>query len=275
MFRRKFLLTACAAAIITKNDSFAEDGGGFKLLGEIPPLPTDLAPFANRPPAPIILTDPVGTATPTTAEIDLAIQVLFDAPYDCKPIDVAAYFLRVGNGTSRLGADVRHFAREWPVRANPVIYHFFTATKTKPAGDTTAWCAAFTNWCILRSKAKVQGEIGDKPDFFTSAGLPFQLENMRKYSSNSASSGSFRCFTEIRNPQTGDLVVLADAGTSHLSEQCRGTGHVGFYVDHDSEWVTVLGGNQTAPGTGGAVTEARYRITGDRSRFFRFAALRA
>ena len=274
MNRRAFLAIMGAATATIGDASLAQDSEDFRLLGDIPPLPTDLQPFANSPPAPIILTDPVGTAMPTTDEIDYAIQILFGAPHNCSPLEVAEYFLSVGDGTSRFGPSVRQFAREWPVRANPVIYHFFTATKTRPAGDTTAWCAAFTNWCILRSKASQQGEIGDKPDFFTSSGLPFPVASLQRFSSNSASSGSFRCYTPTDDPKKGDLVVLADQGTEGLSAQCRGTGHVGFYLDHSEGWVTMLGGNQSAPRTGGAVTKAKYKMTGPRSRFYRFVALR-
>src|SRR5437763_10958974 len=38
-----------------------------------------------------------------------------------------------------------------PTYANPVIVAFFLATNLKPAGDTTAWCAAFVNWCLQRA----------------------------------------------------------------------------------------------------------------------------
>jgi hypothetical protein len=250
------------------------------LLGELPPLPADLAAEAANAPAPYTELEPVGTARPTGAEIQMAFDILrgspFGGPERTKPVDVAQYLLDVGNGAH--GPEQRPFAREWPVRANPLIFHLFAATQTQPAGDTTAWCAAFVNWCILRSHARTADEIGRAPGGFSLSGSPFSTENLARFSTNHASSGSFRCWEETTSPDRGDVAVFKNAGTDSLTAICRGQGHVGFVQKHPATrgagWLTLLGGNQTDPGSKGAVTEVDWRITSG-SRFMKFVKLKA
>ncbi|MFS8123284.1 hypothetical protein QD336_12765 [Rhizobium sp. BR 250] len=96
-----------------------------------------------------------GTEAPYMAEIALARKILALSPTNCRPIDVANYFLSVKNGEMDdvFGSDTSSYCDEWPVRANPIIVSFFDATLLrKPEGDQTAWCAAFINWCIERSR---------------------------------------------------------------------------------------------------------------------------
>src|SRR6202022_1898557 len=142
------------------------------------------------------------------------------SPYGVGPIDVAQYFLAVGAGA--YGQSYRSFIREWPIRANPLIFHFFSSTLTKPEGDTTAWCAAFVNWCLLRARATASEEIGKSPGFFSVSGKPFSDENIQNHSTNSASSGSFRCWDEVSPPKRGDIVVFKNSGTDALTPSCRG-----------------------------------------------------
>src|SRR5690348_2945601 len=94
------------------------------IVSTLPPLPADLADKATLPPAPYAETAQVGTAPPTTNEIDKAYDILVNSPTGGTPIDVAQYFLSVGAGA--YGDEYRPFAREWPVRANPLIFQFFS-----------------------------------------------------------------------------------------------------------------------------------------------------
>ncbi len=242
------------------------------MVSELPPLPSDLAAKASDPPAPYAETAPVGTAKPSDGEINKANEILRRSPFGVPPIEIANYFLAVGAGA--YGKELRPFAREWPERANPMIYHFFSSTLTKPEGDTTAWCAAFLNWCLLRSHAKTASEIGKSPGSFSSSGTPFPDDNIKNFSTHSASSGSFRCWDDVSAPKRGDIVVFKNPGTDGLTPVCRGQGHVAFFLDiPQSGWVRVLGGNQTDPGSGGAITVTDMR-SGAGSRFMKYVAVR-
>lgn len=242
------------------------------IVSELPPLPPDLAGKASDPPAPYADTAPVGTARPTNEEIRNANEILVQSPFGVPPVEIANYFLAVGAGA--YGNQLRSFAREWPERANPLIYHFFSSTLTKPEGDTTAWCAAFLNWCLLRSHASAQDEVGKSPGSFSMSGKPFSDENISKFSTHSAASGSFRCWNPISPPKRGHIAVFKNAGTDALTAVCRGQGHVAFFLSvPQTGWVRVLGGNQTDPRSGGAITVADMR-TGTGSRFMQYVAAR-
>jgi len=103
----------------------------------------------------------------------------------------------------------------WRVRWNPVVVRFFTETKTTPAGDTTAWCAASLNWALARS------------------GL---------HGTESASSGSFRASKGLTdNPHPGDIVVFA---STDPDEARVGHGHVGLFLEQNASAIFLLGGNQ-------------------------------
>lgn len=269
MDRRAFLIASSAMAAF-HNIAVAQGdvNDDVRLVGTLPPLPEDLAASASQPPAPYTGTEFVGTAPPSVAEINRAYEILLNSPIGVAPIDVAQYFLAVGAGA--YGEENRIFVREWPIRANPLIFHFFSSTQTSPAGDTTAWCAAFVNWCLLRSRAETLDEIGKPPGSFSKGGKPFNSKNMKEHSTNNASSGSFRCLEQITDPQRGDIVVFKDAGTDELTKVCRGSGHVAFYLGNPGGgWVRVLGGNQSLKGSNGAVTVADMR-TGVGSRFFKY-----
>jgi uncharacterized protein (TIGR02594 family) len=75
-----------------------------------------------------------------------AHDILSKAPVNATPYRIAEYFV---------SSVPEKYQRSWPepdlshpTYANPVILLFFVATSLKPAGDTTAWCAAFANWCL-------------------------------------------------------------------------------------------------------------------------------
>jgi uncharacterized protein (TIGR02594 family) len=162
----------------------------------------------------------LGTQHPLTAEELVAKAILDEAPDGPAPIDVARYFLDVANGAH--GVDWKPYASGWPTRWNPLIVTFFSATGTKPSGDTTPWCAAFVNWCFLQAtKSRATG---------------------------SASSGSFRCFDSATStPEPGDVVVFR---RKDANEECSGSGHVGFFLGQTDSSVEVLGGNQIDGHTG-------------------------
>jgi len=148
------------------------------------------------------------------SEVLTANALLAGTPVGPTPIDVARYFLQVGNGT--FGEAWRPYIKGWPVRWNPVIVAFFQSTKTKPEGDITAWCAAFVNWCFQKSGKGI--------------------------ATQSASSGSFRTFgNQTTSPRPGDLVVFE---RTDPTERAAGHGHVGFFVATKGDLIEVLGGNQ-------------------------------
>jgi hypothetical protein len=228
----------------------------FEVLTPLPPLPGDLAQFADQSPAPYVETAVVGRGKPEPIEIDMAYEMLLETPYDTQPIHVAEHLLAVGTGA--YGQTLRPFAREWPVRANPAIFHFFSATgDAQPRGDLTPWCAAFLNWCLLRARAKARDEIGRAPGSYSRSGRSFSDANIQRYSTGSASSGSFRCWEPSPTKTKGQIAVFKDAGTEGSTASCRGTGHVAFYLSSPrADRILVLGGNQVAPGSGGAITVA-------------------
>jgi hypothetical protein len=272
MNRREMLVSAISSLALIQTTSFAQtlQTPDSLRISELPPLPADLASQANELPAPYAEIAPVGTAKPSNDEKNKAYEILLQSPFGVAPIDVAQYFLAVGAGA--YGAEFRPFVREWPVRANPLICHFFSATLTKPEGDTTAWCAAFVNWCLLRSHAVTPDEIGASPGYYSVSGTRFPDGNLRKFSTNSASSGSFRCWAETSSPKRGDIVVFKNAGTDGLTVACQGQGHVAFFLNAPKAgWVRVLGGNQSDPGSGGAVTVAERR-TSQGSSFMKFVS---
>lgn len=278
--KRRVLIQAGLLVAIPSLPGFAQQSGeaAVQILGELPPLPSDLAGFADEPPAPYVATEPVGTARPTDDEVRRAYEILVNSPFGPQrttPIGVAQYFLEVARGV--YGEEKRPFAREWPIRANPLIFHMFASTETKPEGDTTAWCAAFLNWCILRSHAGTTDEIGKSPGSFSRSGAPFPVENLQRFSTNHASSGSFRCWADTPSPARGDICIFKDPGTDTLTAVCRGTGHVAFVLEHPGPrgegWVQLLGGNQSERGSNGAVTVANWQITRG-SRFMNFVRLK-
>lgn len=163
-----------------------------------------------------------GTAPPQASEIAKARMLRDASPTGVRPIEVARFFarLRAGEYDSRFGGDTSLYGEEWPVRANPLIVTFFDATTLRqPAGDQTAWCAAFVNWCIGRAVLSNDTILSSAP-------------------TKSAASSSFRKWgDETSSPKDGDIVVFRH-------KQFDARGHVGFFISKTSNGVYVLGGNQ-------------------------------
>lgn len=164
-----------------------------------------------------------GTATPYAAEVQKAKEILTKCPVRQNPFQVAQFFadLRQGELNADLGSDAHLYGEEWPVRANPVIVSFFDATTLRtPAGDQTAWCAAFVNWCVEKGRQDRE----DAPKL-----LPHTA---------SAASATFRSWgLKTESPRPGDIVVF-----QHKRESWRG--HVGFFVSQVNDSIYILGGNQ-------------------------------
>ncbi len=164
-----------------------------------------------------------GTERPTDEEIENARQILAACEGNQRPIDVANFFLGVREGSfnDSIVKNAHLYCEEWPVRANPIIVSFFDATTLrKPAGDQTAWCAAFTEFCIAKGR---DGAVD-------SGNLLARTK--------SAASASYRSWgTETTKPIEGDLVVFA-----HNKD--KGKGHVAFFVSRNEKGVYCLGGNQ-------------------------------
>lgn len=168
-----------------------------------------------------------GTQPPTEPEKAKAKELLPGVPDGLVPIDIARYFLNL----NERNADGEAYNAEWKNRSNPLIMSFFSATDYGEATDTVAWCAAFMNWCLRRAG--------------------------REYT-NSAMSGSFRCFGDAAAaPKVGDIAVFKNAGEN---QPCSGHGHVAFWMAQDGDMVTVLGGNQ-----GNSVSVRKYPASAEAS----------
>jgi uncharacterized protein (TIGR02594 family) len=165
-----------------------------------------------------------GTNPATGAEEDKARKIL-DA---CKPSQTLVATAQYFENLTDVNNDGYQYNAQWPDvqggRWNPVLIGFYQSTTLGENyvyrhGDTIDWCAAFINWCLIRS--------GYKP-------------------TKSAMSGSFRTYGVARKPGetavVGDLLVLRKAGKSGDA----GHGHVTIYMGETSTHYRGLGGNQKA-----------------------------
>lgn len=154
-----------------------------------------------------------GTKPPLAEEIATAGRLLDTVPDHLTPLQVARHLAAL---TER-NKDGELYIAEWAVRSNPMITHFFSATDydNGALNDQVPWCAAFVNWCLWRAGYK---------------------------RSNSASSGSFRCFGKpAASPKEGDIAVFKNRGQD---AKCAGRGHVAFWLSQSATQVHTLGGNQ-------------------------------
>lgn len=232
--RRDFtLMASLGLAFRVEAQAFEDD----TIADVIPPLPSALRNYANFPPRNLeALTrdQETGTGEPSREQRRIASAILAGAPRATTPYQVAKYFHAIAKGARE--SEWQGYMRAWPsvAPANPVVTDFFTETRTVPSGDTTAWCAAFMNWCISRA-------YSGRPD----------LQRLFP-PTRSASSGSFRNwgrqiqltdeYSWSSNPRPGDIVVFAQmlsSGNLHPTK-----GHVAFFVKQDNRRIHVLGGNQ-------------------------------
>ncbi|RXT52412.1 hypothetical protein B6S44_16665 [Bosea sp. Tri-44] len=203
-----------------------------------------------------------GKESPYRQEVERGKKLLEDIPKGATPYATADRFRQWREGKVGETDEERrlysYYAREWPVRGNPVIMGFFDATGfRKPAGDTTYWCAAFVSWIIERSR------IG-KGD----------ASRIWPYQTGAASSAYRSHFNKISDEGTvrrGDLAVFQNKAESWA-------GHVGFVHDVDLDQngkaraIWVLGGNQGAQNdyNGGEVNISKFNRSSSRLEFNSF-----
>jgi uncharacterized protein (TIGR02594 family) len=227
MFDRRTLLLAAGALSAGSTAAYSQnnDATTADILKS-----WDFAPATPLNPA--ISTSATGLAPARNEEVATAFRLLFRAPRNKAPIEVAQYFEAI----TEKNANGNPYTYEWPTpgRANPMIVGFFSMTNTLPSeGDQTSWCAAFVNFCLAVAEKKLTG---------------------------SALSGSFRNYsTQTNDPKPGDIVVFREPG----DRGNQGFGHVGFFLSRDANGVEVLGGNQRgATGSTGAVTRTKFSFNG-------------
>jgi uncharacterized protein (TIGR02594 family) len=114
-----------------------------------------------------------------------------------------------------------------PTLANPLIVLFFLSTNTHPKGDTTAWCAAFMNWCLQHASPSFTGTSDAGSQSFIND--KWGQEVWKKgdaWPPKNAARGDIAVFTEKSDPAHG---------------------HVAFFDNPTSgqpNHIDVLGGNQ-------------------------------
>jgi uncharacterized protein (TIGR02594 family) len=173
-----------------------------------------------------------GTLQPSRDEIDVANEIIaaVEKLHKPRPVQVSTFLYEIARGDH--GELRQPYTRAWPrdAHANPLIVDFFNATHTKPMGDTTAWCAAFVNWCIKKSTEKTATGSAASADF-------------RSWASAVATFDSQSSLLVLDSqPRFGDVVVFQDMRSNGQPDPYHG--HVAFYVEHDSKRIKVLGGNQ-------------------------------
>jgi uncharacterized protein (TIGR02594 family) len=227
MFNRRAFLIATGASSAAPGIAYAQ--------GSEPTMADILKGWNFAPATPLsgtVATEPTGLSPARNEEVATAFRLLFRAPRNQAPLEVAKYFEAI----TEKNAGGNPYTWEWPTpgRANPMIVGFFSMTNTLPSeGDQTSWCAAFVNFCLAVAEKKLTG---------------------------SALSGSFRSYgTPTSDPKPGDIVVFRDPG----ERGNQGFGHVGFFLSRDANGVEVLGGNQRGnTGSTGAVTRTKFPFGG-------------
>ena len=120
---------------------------------------------------------------------------------------------------------------------NPEIGKYLKTVKTDPAYDggksgpvdttimnnggdwqVTAWCAAFVNWCLKQAGHPHLGYATARSWLDFGTPLPF--------------------------PEFGAVIVIKPEKSTGST-----TGHVAFFERQEGDWLTLIGGNQSKPGT--------------------------
>lgn len=101
---------------------------------------------------------------------------------------------------------------EDPIKQNPRIIEYHSATSLKASTDEISWCAAFVNWCLNQKKIKGTG-----------------LANARSF---------LKWGEETTRPTLGDICVF------WRGKKDSWQGHVGFYAGETNTHIIVFGGNQ-------------------------------
>lgn len=163
----------------------------------------------------------LGTKRPSEELIEKCRQVWNSAPRGPQPIAIANYF------TDTVGGWAPEVISQWPKDDywNPLIVEFFRVTSYQAKNDLVPWCAAFVNWCLVRS-----GQRG----------------------SNNAGSQSFLHLSEFEKfkgrPKVGDLAIFTCYGVD--DGKSVGLGHVAFVAEvPEGDRILLAGGNQSINGT--------------------------
>jgi uncharacterized protein (TIGR02594 family) len=234
---RRTTLGLLLGAVVTPVLSDEQDA--FAPLAQLPPLPPEYQSIASERPMNQEFADAIsvqGTAHPTSSQQAVADSIIHavETLTNVSPLQVAAFMLDIARGNH--GDEWRYYTRAWPIDApaNPLILNFFSATHTTPVGDTTAWCAAFMNWCMIKAH-KGRVPAGGNPPTASAASSSFRRWGKAVYDPLSAGANS-------GSPQVGDLAVFQEVNSAGTVDPVHG--HVAFFLDMDNNRVKVLGGNQ-------------------------------
>ncbi len=161
--RREFLVGSCLGAGLV----LAHGCTASRVL--VAQGPTVLGPDYSGPlPADLYAR---GTKPPLTEEEAVARRIIRRAPTS-SPIAIMEYF----SGLRERNRDGEAYNAGWATRWNPVIVEFYTAVNGTYSDDTTAWCAAFINWCFVRAgykggtRSAVSGTFRNAPGKTTTPG---------------------------------------------------------------------------------------------------------
>ena len=223
MFLKMFALSTLASStFLTSRLSFAlppdsafENSGAVDLIDDNGNIPT-IADYE------MTFEFDTGVGNPFKEEVARGNQMInATIPTNVTPYEVALKFWewRQGNvSTNDITAkEFSYYAREWPVRGNPVIMQFFDATNyRKPEGDTTWWCSAFVSWCIQHARTGRN------------------IANVKAIPVKGAASSEYRNWGEeikLTEAKKGDLVVFKNKSKPS-------NGHIGFF--HELKQVTAI-----------------------------------
>nr|WP_199043501.1 CHAP domain-containing protein [Dyella sp. ASV24] len=229
--RRQFIAGTATASILSML--------GLKLRAADIPLDETFAQLAYSPLSDVQVTPHgvsshsgnhvEGTSPPPSDVVSQTADIIKATPVGPHPIDVAQSFV------IRFYADQPALISQWPDPKpwNPLIVDFFSATDDHAVNDMVPWCAAFVNWCLVRTGGKGSG---------------------------SPSSQSFlgASFTPTSVPRVGDLVVFT---CYDLQGKDLGIGHVAFLrALPRGDTIPVVGGNQSLDGHSSIICERDYPV---------------
>jgi uncharacterized protein (TIGR02594 family) len=96
-----------------------------------------------------------------------------------------------------------------PTLANPLIVLFFLSTKTRPSGDTTAWCAAFMNWCLQHATPSITGTRDAGSQSFIQDNWGKEVwSKSDAWPPKNATRGDVAVFTEKSDPAHGHVTFF-------------------------------------------------------------------
>ena len=193
-----------------------------------PPL-TDFGPFG-----------PYGFSAPSHDEQTAASALLDSAPTGPSPFAIAQWFATKPD---------KHYIAQWPKADhwNPVIVEFFRkGTDLKVSNDMINWCAAFVNYCFVRTGRHSGTKSASSQSF-----LPDYMPKTPDAES----------FTLASSPMPGDIVVFTCHRTDN--DQSIGLGHVGFLsgaYTPGQETIPLLAGNTAGNGTYSSISDKQVPV---------------